>query len=199
MNQCESEKASTHEDKPASRSLLIETLGIMVLIYIFALPIYFALRISLILAPMFHLLLYILLKKLLKLPSTDECHLVYSSAYYQWWFLQRLWKLNTPWHYMLFGTSLYNTYLRLCGARIGKDVQLRTNLIDWPDLIDIGKNSFVGEDVVLNSIEYRNDNMFKLNFIRIGAHCSIGARSVLHSQVHISNQVTVRPLTCVCK
>jgi hypothetical protein len=194
-----SEKTTTHEYKTTSRSLLVETLGIIVLIYVFALPIYFALRISLILAPVLHLLSYILLKKLIELPSTDEWHLVYSSVYYRWWFLQRLWKLNTPWHQMLLATSLYNTYLRLSGARIGANVHLRSSLIDWPDLIDIGENSFVGEDVVLSSVEYRHDNMFKLNSIRIGAHCSIGARSVLHSRVHIGDQVTVKPLTSICK
>jgi acetyltransferase-like isoleucine patch superfamily enzyme len=171
----------------------------MILIYVFALPIYVALRISLILAPVLHLFSYILLKKLLELPSTDEWHLVYSSVYYRWWFLQRLWKLNAPWHHMLLSTSLYNTYLRLCGVRIRRDVQLRTSLIDWPNLIDIGENSFVGEAVVLSSMEYRGDNMFRLNSIQIGAYCSIGARSVLHSGVHIGNQVTVKPLTYICK
>lgn len=189
----------THEYKMVNRSLLIETLGIMVLIYVFALPIYLALRTSLILAPVLHLLLYILFQKLLKLPSTDEWHLVYSSVYYRWWFLQRLWRLNAPWHQMLFGTSLYNTYLRLCGAQIGRNVQLRTNLIDSPNLIDIGENSFVGEDVVFSSMEYKDNNMFRLNFIQISAHCSIGARSVLHSKVHIGNQVTVKSFTSVCK
>jgi acetyltransferase-like isoleucine patch superfamily enzyme len=89
--------------------------------------------------------------------------------------------------------------LRLCGARIGADVQLRTSLIDWPDQIDIGENSFVGEDVVLSSLKYGHDNMFKLNSIRIGAYCSIGARSVLHSTVDIGDQVIVKPLTCICK
>jgi hypothetical protein len=97
------------------------------------------------------------------------------------------------------GTSLYNTYLCLCGAKIGNNVHLRTSLIDCPDLIDIGENSFVGEDVVFNSMEYRNDNMFRLNSIRIVDHCLIGARSVFHSQVNIGNQVVVKPLTYICR
>ncbi len=65
---------------------------------------------------------------------------------------------------MLIGTSLYNAYLRLCGARIGG-----------------------------------NDNMFILNSIQIGNHCSISARSVLHSRVNIDNHVIVKPLTYICK
>jgi acetyltransferase-like isoleucine patch superfamily enzyme len=190
-------KATNDQYKTVRRSLIIETFGIIVLIYIFALPIYFALRTSLIFAPILHLLVYILFKNLLQLPLTNEWQLIYSSVYYRWWFLQRLWKLNSPWHQMLIGTSLYNTYLRLCGAKIGRNVQLRTSLIDQPDLIDIGENSFVGEEVIFNSMEYRNDNMFRLNSIQIGDHCSIGARSVLHSRVNIDNHVTVKPLTYI--
>lgn len=198
-NQYEKDKTMIHEYKTVNRSLLIETLGIMILIYVFVLPIYLALRISLILAPLIHLLSYILFKKLLELPLTDKWYLVYSSVYYRWWFLQRLWKLNSLWHRLLVGTSLYNTYLRLCSARIGLNVELRSILIDCPDLINIGENSFVGEDVVFSSIEYRDDNMFRLNSIQIGDYCSIGARSVLHSRVHINNQVIVKPLTSICK
>ena len=185
--------------KTVQRSFIIETVGIIGLIYIFALPIYFALRTSLILAPLLHLFVYILFKNFLPLPTTNEWHLIYSSSYYRWWFLQRLWKLNTLWHQMLIGTSLYNIYLRLCGAKIGVHVQLRTSVIDCPDLIDIGEDSFVGEEVVFNSMEYRNDNMFRLNSIQIGEHCSIGARSVLHSRVNIDNHVIVKPLTYIGK
>ncbi len=52
--------------------------------------------------------------------------------------------------------------------------------------------------MVFNSMEYRNDNMFRLNSIQIGDYCSIGARSVLHSQVNIGNQVIVKPLPYIC-
>jgi hypothetical protein len=73
--------------KTVRRSLIIETLGIIGLIYIFAFPIYFSLRTSLILAPLLHLLFYILFKKLLQFPLTNEWHLICSSVYYRWWFL----------------------------------------------------------------------------------------------------------------
>ena len=186
-------------DKSPSRSLLIETLGILFLIYIFAMPIYLAFRFSLILAPMLHLLTYIVFKRLFMLPSSNESYDIYSDVYYRWWFLQRLWKLNDPWHRMLHGTSLYNTYLRWCGARIGVNVHLRTSLIDQPDLLDIGDNSFVAEDVVLSSMTYESEKTFRLTTVRIGARCKIGARSVLHSEVHIEDRVSVKPLIAISK
>lgn len=186
-------------DNIPSRSLLIETLGILFLIYIFAVPIYLALRWSLIIAPILHLLNYIIFQRLFTLPSSNGSYRIYSNIYYQWWFLQRLWKLNEPWHRILYGTSLYNIYLRLCGARIGINVHLRTNLIDHPGLLDIGDNSLVAEDVVLSSLTYESEKTFKFNRIHIGASCTIGARSVLHSEVHIGDQISVKPLTVISK
>ena len=186
-------------DRTPSRSLLIETLGIFSLIYIFAVPIYLALRFCLILAPVLHLLNYLVFQRLLTLPSSNESYPVYSFVYYQWWFLQRLWKLNDPWHRILHGTSLYNNYLRLCRARIGINVHLRTSLIDQPDLVDIGDNSFVAEDVVLSSMRYESEKTFKLTRVHIGAKCTIGARSVLHSDVQIADGVCVEPLAAISK
>lgn len=183
------------DEDSTSRSLLVETLGILLLIYVFAVPIYLGLRLTLIVAPMLHLLLYIVFKRLFMLSTTNDCCQIYSLVYYRWWFLRRLWKLNEPWLYMIQGTSLYNSYLRLCGARIGVDVNLRTSLIDLPDLLEIGDNSLVGEDVVLSSMTYESEKAFRLTSIHIGARCRIGARSVLHSKVHIGDQVFAKPLT----
>ena len=186
-------------DRTPSRSLLIETLGIVFLVYIFAVPIYLALRFSLILAPVLHLLNYLVFQRLLTLPSSNESYPIFSLVYYRWWFLQRLWKLNDPWHRMLHGTALYNIYLRLCGARIGANVHLRTSLIDQPDLLDIGDHSFVAEDVVLSSMTYESEKTFTLTPVYIGAKCTIGARSVLHSEVHIGDGVSIKALTAISK
>ncbi len=182
-----------------TRSLLIETIGVVLLLYLFVLPIYLALHISLIIAPVLHLFSYVILKYFLALPTTEESYLVYSSVYYRWWFLQRLWKLNHPWHQLLYGTSLYNTYLRLCGAHIGSGTCLQTSALDVPDLIKIGDNSFVGEDVVLGSMTYASASTFKLTSVWVGNNCSIAARSVLHSKVIIGNDITVKSLSSVCK
>ena len=162
-------------------------------------PIYLALRFCLILTPMLHLLAYVMFKQLLMLPSLHESYQIYSLVYCRWWFLQRLWKLNDPWHRMLHGTSLYNIYVRLCGARIGANVHLQTNLIDLPELIDIGDNSFIGEDVVLSSMAHSAQTTFRFTPVHIGARCRIGARTVLHSQVHIEDRVVVKPLSAISK
>jgi hypothetical protein len=182
-----------------TRSLFIETIGVIILIYLFALPIYLSLHTSLIIAPILHLFSYVILKYLLNLSITEESHLIYSSMYYRWWFLQRLWKLNHPWHQLLYGTSLYNTYLRLCGAQIGSDTCIQTSAIDVPHLIHIGDQTFVGEDILLSSMTYDSVHTFKLTSVWVGNNCSIAARSVLHSKVIITNDVTVKSLSSLCE
>jgi len=89
--------------------------------------------------------------------------------------------------------------LRLCGAQIGSSTCLQTSAIDVPDLIKIGDNTFIGEDVVLGSMTYDSASTFKLTSVWVGNNCLIAARSVLHSKVIIGNDVTVKSLSSVCK
>lgn len=184
-------------DEELSRSLFIETLSVLLLICVFTVPIYLGLRFCLLLTPLLHLLAYVMFKQWLMLPTLNESYQTYSLAYYRWWFLQRLWKLNDPWHRILHGTSLYNIFLRLCGARIGTNVHLRTSLIDLPELIDIGDNSFIAEDVVLSSMAHTSQTTFRFTPVHIGARCRIGARSVLHSHVHIEDRCVAKSLSSI--
>ncbi|CAF4034843.1 unnamed protein product [Rotaria sordida] len=50
----------------------------------------------------------------------------------------------------LLGTPFYNSYLRLCGAKIGYHTHIYTTLIDAPWLLEVGESSFIGEEVVLS-------------------------------------------------
>jgi hypothetical protein len=114
------------------RSLTIELLGIICLIYLFILPIYFAYHSVSIIAPILHLFSYVFFQYLFNLSLTDEDHLIYSSVYYHWWLLQRLWKLNSLWHRLLYGTSLYNVYLRIYGKQIQLNTHIRSNAFQRP-------------------------------------------------------------------
>lgn len=65
--------------------------------------------------------------------------------------------------------------LRLFGARIGKDVQIRPNArIVYPWFVTIGDHAWVGEDVVL----------YSFGQITIGAHACISQKSYLCAGSH---------------
>ncbi len=88
-----------------------------------------------------------------------------------WWFLQAL----------IFPITLHNFHfircglLRLFGAKIGKGVVIRpTARVTYPWKVSIGEYSWIGDDVVL----------YSLDRIDIGAHCVISQESYLCTGSH---------------
>ncbi|CAF1052890.1 unnamed protein product [Rotaria sp. Silwood1] len=194
----------TKDENEASRpipSIISETIGILFLITLWILPILLIISSSsimlLFIVPFIHLFSYVLCKNLLfPLGIAKMEDVLFSSKYYYWWFLQRMWTLNTFWLNHLQGTSFYNAYLRLCGSRIGHHANIDTSFIDTPDLLDVGDSTYVGDEAVLSSLTYY-DRTFKLHTIRIGSNCSIGCRTVLHNGVEIEERVVVKAMSPV--
>ncbi|MEM7555797.1 MAG: hormogonium polysaccharide biosynthesis acetyltransferase HpsU [Cyanobacteria bacterium P01_A01_bin.84] len=88
-----------------------------------------------------------------------------------WWFVQAV----------IFPLTLHNmsslrcNILRLFGARIGKDVLIRpTARFTYPWKISIGDYSWIGDDVVLYSLDQ----------INIGNHCVVSQKSYLCTGSH---------------
>ena len=198
------EKAIDGEDNFAPRpcsSWLIESIGIIVLAWVWLWPILIVIRfqfsfLSMLCVPLIHLIQYPLFVELLSESFSRGRDVLYSWRYYRLWFLRRQWSLNTYWLGYLLGTPLYNVYLRLCGARIDKGTHIYTTHIDAPWLVKVGNLTYIGEEVILSSLTY-HDRIYELHEIRIGSHCSIGARCVLHDRVDMEDGVLVEPLTAV--
>ncbi|CAF1461134.1 unnamed protein product [Rotaria sordida] len=111
--------------------------------------------------------------------------------------LVTLWSTNNSyWLKHLLGTPFYNSYLRLCGAKIECHTHIYTTLIDAPWLLEAGESSFIGEEVVLSSLSYQ-DQTYRLHRIRIGSYCSINTHSVLYEDVIIEDHVYVKPMSAI--
>jgi putative colanic acid biosynthesis acetyltransferase WcaF len=88
-----------------------------------------------------------------------------------WWFVQAIAFPLTPQPL----SSLRCTLLRLFGARIGKGVLIRpTARFTYPWKITIGDYSWIGDDVVL----------YSLDEIHIGQHCVISHKSYICTGSH---------------
>ncbi|MEM7579411.1 MAG: hormogonium polysaccharide biosynthesis acetyltransferase HpsU [Mastigocoleus sp.] len=88
-----------------------------------------------------------------------------------WWFVQAF-TFPLTLHHM---SSIRCKILRLFGARIGKDVLIRpTARFTYPWRISIGDNSWVGDDVVLYSLDQ----------INIGNNCVVSQKSYLCTGTH---------------
>ncbi|UJR38881.1 hypothetical protein I4U23_031549 [Adineta vaga] len=167
-------------------SLFIEAFAMLLLMILWIFPVWIAYTSMLPIVMIvlfivsFHLFTYTILVHILKPFVKEQDQELFSFSYYAWWFLSRLWTLNsTFWLCSLVGTPFYNAYLRMCGAHIGNNVHIYTVLIDAPWLIDISEETFIGEEVYFNHISYQNKT-FELRRILIGRSCFIGAYSVLY-------------------
>ncbi|CAF4169004.1 unnamed protein product, partial [Adineta steineri] len=177
-------------------SLLTETLGILMLVFIWLYPVWrfcrFTNPLALIFIPIIHMLAYVVCQRLLFRPGEvlKNEDLLYSWNYYRWWFLERLWSINYYWLQHILGTQFYNAYLQLCGANIGRHAHIYTALIEAPWLLEVGQSTFIDDGVMLSNLSY-HDQTFKLHSIRIGSFCSLDMRSVLYHGVDIERGVTV--------
>ena len=196
-----SKKTDMNQAPFPTPSVISETVGIFLLVTLWLLPILLIISYSstilLFTVPFIHLCNYILCKKwLFPLGMSETKDTLFSSKYYRWWFLQRMWTLNTFWLNHIQGTTFYNIYLRHCGSRIGHHARIDTILIDAPDLLEIGDSTYIGDEAVLSSLTYY-DRTIQLYSIRIGSNCSIGYRTVLHNGVDIESRVTVKSMSSV--
>ena len=149
--------------------------------------------------PMFHLFSYVILQRLLidSKHRASQVNQLYSWDYYRWLFLNNIWSINNSyWLKHLLGTPFYNTYLRLCGAKIGSHSHIYTTLFDTPWLIEVGDSTFIGEDVVFSSLSYY-DRTFELHPIRIESRCSIETRSVIYGNAIIEDNVYAQSMSSI--
>ncbi|CAF4110085.1 unnamed protein product, partial [Adineta steineri] len=182
-----------------SPSLIIESLGIILLICQWLWPIVILVRWCPFLFPFlpaFHLIFYVICSRLFS-SQNNKTDIVFSWNYYRWWFLDRLWNNNTFWLQHILGTPFYNYYLRLCGARISSNAHINTTTIDAPWLLEVSNETWIADQTLLNCFHFNDDNTFELYSIRIGSNCSIGTRSILYDGVDMKDHIIVQPMSSV--
>ncbi|CAF0940774.1 unnamed protein product [Adineta ricciae] len=196
------EQSTDSPDRSIS-CLIIELLGIVLLLSQWLFPMWLAFQfhsfVTLLSVPVFHLVAYIVCLRLLVHSSEviDRKDKLYSWYYYRWWFLNSLWSINNSyWLRHLTDTPFYNWYLRLCGAKVGRNAHIYTVSIDAPWLIEVGDSTFIGDEVVLSSLSYE-EKTYTLRSISIGSHCCINTRSTLYYGATIENNTYIEPMSAV--
>ena len=101
---------------------------------------------------------------------------IWSIAYFRFWFVKLLYDIS-PLH-LFAGTPLYNAWLRLLGARIGRHAVILSKAPVTTDLFTVGAGSIVRENTMTPG--YRaHRNVIETGMISIGADAYVGTGSHL--------------------
>jgi len=76
------------------------------------------------------------------------------------------------------GTPLLNVYLRLLGARIGRDAYIDTLAITEYDQVDVGESASVNRDACIQTHLFQ-DRVMQIGPSRLGCHSSMGPRTAV--------------------
>lgn len=109
---------------------------------------------------------------------------VWGVYFFRWWFV-RLFMSIVPVQ-ALTGTPLMSFYLRLMGAKVGRDCFIGTTHFGVFDLISIGDSSSIGFDSQLLGYVVE-DGYLKIRKISIGNNCFIGPSSVISNSTVMKN------------
>ncbi len=94
----------------------------------------------------------------------------------RWWLVRKL--LQTAPLDFLAGSPLLAPYLRLLGARIGRDCHLGSARIDLPDQIEIGDGASIGYDVDLDP-GHVGHGFLHVASLRVGPGAYVGTNTVI--------------------
>ncbi len=140
------------------------------------------------------LALVVVLKRTIIGRFTEGRYPVWGSVFLRWWFFNRLMTIAPVG--FLTGTPFAAMYLRLLGAKIGKNVLFESMDIDCPDLITIGDNCSFENSSWLHAAEV-NQGELHIYRIRIASGCIVGVRSGVAGGASLEEGATLRDLTCV--
>jgi non-ribosomal peptide synthetase-like protein len=96
------------------------------------------------------------------------------------------------------GTPYLPIALRLLGVKIGKRVWMNTTDITEYDMVSIEDDAALNEDCGPQTHLFE-DRIMKVGTVKIGARCSIGARSIILYDSEIGDDVLLEPLSLVMK
>jgi non-ribosomal peptide synthetase-like protein len=102
---------------------------------------------------------------------------IWSLGYFRFWLVKRMIQTNPM--VMFIGSPLYNVYLRLLGARIGRNVAIFSSTVPiCPDLLSIGDGTVIRKDSKL--VGYRaRAGFIETGTVTIGRDVLIGEATVL--------------------
>lgn len=119
---------------------------------------------------------------------------LWGSYYFRFWLADKLVNIS-PISYFT-GTPIMNVFLRLLGAKIGKNCYINTSAISAFDLFKIGNNVSICTDSHLKGFTI-SDGYMDVGLIEIADDCYVGTRCCLSHNTRMERNSSIEDLTLV--
>lgn len=118
-------------------------------------------------------------------------HPVFSVEAFKWAFVSALYLLvNFTFIDFILLTPFANIFLRLLGAKLGKNVQINSKYVFDATLLEIGDNTVIGGGaIIIGHIVERG--MLKLRKVKIGKNVTIGSHSTIMPGCEIGDNAII--------
>jgi non-ribosomal peptide synthetase-like protein len=119
---------------------------------------------------------------------------LWGAYYFRFWLADKLVNIS-PISYFT-GTPIMNVFLRLLGAKIGKNCYINTSAISAFDLFRIGNNVSINTDSHLKGFTI-TDGYLNVGLIEIESDCLVGTRCCLAHNTKMEQNSSIEDLTLV--
>ena len=143
---------------------------------------------------LFNILLVVAVKWLVIGRTKPGRYPMWGSYYFRLWFVQRISAIaHESW---LQGTVFMRIYLRMMGAKVGRDAVIGLAKFEVHDLVDIGEDVSIGSKTVLASSRVVGNELI-IGRISIGDKVVIGSSCVLENDTVISEGAELSDVTAI--
>jgi non-ribosomal peptide synthetase-like protein len=132
----------------------------------------------------------VILKSLLLGKVRPGTYPLHSSFGLRHWYIDRLMSLSLEMVPTLYSTLYLLPWLRLLGAKIGARAEVSTVSHFTPDLISIGSESFIADNVSLGASQVKR-GWLQLAFTHIGSQAFVGNSAVIPSHSRVADNCLI--------
>lgn len=118
---------------------------------------------------------------------------VWGKTFLRWWFVHRAMAIAPA--AFLTGTPFASVYLRLMGAKIGKNVTFESLDVDCPDQIEIGDDCSFENSSWIRASEVIGGQLV-IRRIKVGNGCVVGVRSGVAGGATLEDGSALQDLSC---
>ncbi|MEI6124400.1 MAG: Pls/PosA family non-ribosomal peptide synthetase [Bacteroidota bacterium] len=119
-------------------------------------------------------------------------HKLWGFYYFRFWIVDKVINISPIVYFT--GTPIMNIYLRMLGAKIGKDCYINTSAISVFDLLKIGNNVSICTDSHLRGYVIQ-DGYLDIGSIELADDCFIGTRCCISHNVKMEANSSLEDLT----